>query len=375
MIYIYNFSGRTEFQAAVTASLNRDRSISFERRPSQRYPRRGKIQSSQVSSSTLNIDSNPHQQIVVHNQALPDHPEESLLENISIPNTHRKSNLSINQRDEPVILPNPNHHIFNDQTVQEQSQIHLSNTKKDIKQPEKAYKVEVHRNIEKEDVKKENVDNGCMNINNDTHANTNLRFDLTVNDVSNRHFTGFPHSVASKRISSSSSGGYSATDEVDYLKWVSETKGQLRHTSNKKIAFATDTKEKHERAGNKSLNSSSSGVSSVESCPVDNDELKLQMEQTDKNYCSSMSSRQQSSSPNSSSSGHGSPESSTMAQNDISCDARASENDNEVKISDGRIEDSKEGSPLSSISRVNSSSPDSGYEHLSSTGKYNTFVF
>ena len=89
------------------------------------------------------------------------------------------------------------------------------------------------------------------------------------------------------------------------------------------------------------------------------------------NYCSSMSSRQQSSSPNSSSSGHGSPESSTMAQNDISCDARASENDNEVKISDGRIEDSKDGSPLSSISRVNSSSPDSGYEHLSSTGKYN----
>ena len=47
------FSGRTEFQAAVSASLGRDRSISFERRPSHRYPRRGKINSNRASTGTI----------------------------------------------------------------------------------------------------------------------------------------------------------------------------------------------------------------------------------------------------------------------------------------------------------------------------------
>ena len=85
LFYLY-FSGRTEFQAAVSASLGRDRSISFERRPSHRYPRRGKMNSNRASTGTIDVDISPQQLNVVHDM-ITNNPE-SLIDNITIPEVH-----------------------------------------------------------------------------------------------------------------------------------------------------------------------------------------------------------------------------------------------------------------------------------------------
>ena len=86
LYFTYHFSGRTEFQAAVSASLGRDRSISFERRPSHRYPRRGKMNSNRASTGTIDVDISPQQLNVVHDM-ITNNPE-SLIDNITIPEVH-----------------------------------------------------------------------------------------------------------------------------------------------------------------------------------------------------------------------------------------------------------------------------------------------
>ena len=337
--------------------------MSFERKPSQRYPRRAKLNSSKASSTTLNnIDPTPHQPIIVHN--IVNNNPDSILENTALPDFNRQSNISLNKKEEPpVILPNPNHHVFNNHKLPTEKQIELSCNETDENTRGKGVIVDVHRTNDEEGSQpgyknKQHVPNNVIPIN-----INNLRFDL--DDQTNRNVSGFPpHSVASKRISSSSSGGYSATDEVDYLKWVSETKGQLKHHNNKKIVFATNVNstDKQEAAANKSLNSSSSGVSSVESCPVGVMELDTKREKMSQ-HCQSSSTKKRTPSLNSSSSGHGSPEDSVMTAND-----RSSENHNDTMNCDPVTEENKRMSPISATSRINSSSPDSGYEHLSSSG-------
>ena len=361
----YHFSGRTEFQAAVSASLGRDRSISFERRPSQRYPRRGKINSNRASTGTLNVDISPHQPNIVRS-IITNNPE-SLLENTTLPEVHHQSNMSLNQREEQVILPNPNHQFFDPHHATMKKQVGVLNRSEVVEESrEKGIVVDVHRTSDERDVIKEKQYKANRDSTKDSNIN-NLHFDL--HNQPNRSGNSFPHSVISKRISSSSSGGYSATDEVDYLKWVSETKGQVKHHINKKIVFATDgdCSERQERNGNKSLNSSSSGVSSVESCPSDGINLDSKGDPIAKQYPAS-SSQKGTSSRNSSSSGHGSPEDSVMTNNMLNRDEKSSGTEkNEIK-KESLDKHSKRTSPVSSISRVNSSSPDSGYEHLSSTG-------
>ena len=190
---------------------------------------------------------------------------DSILENTALPDVHRQSNISLNQREEPVILPNPNHHVFNSHILPQNKHIELAFNESDENTRAKGVIVDVHRTNGEEELQPGNKNKQHI-ANNITPINVNnLRFDLE--DQTNRNASGFPpHSVAAKRISSSSSGGYSATDEVDYLKWVSETKGQLKqHLSNKtvlSISAQSKPKRVREKAANKSINSSSSGVSS-----------------------------------------------------------------------------------------------------------------
>ena len=342
--------------------------MSFERRPSQRYPRRGKANSNNVSSTNLHIHSSPQQQQIVHN-VLTDKPE-FMGENTVLPNTHRRSNLSLNQREDPVILPNPNHQVLNCQQYSGRKNNELINNQRISKSSqEKGVVVDVHRPNEVEALEQRNQAMECINSNIQVQ-NDNLRFEL--NDQDNRIGNGFQHSVVSKRISSSSSGGYSATDEVDYLKWVSETKGQLKHHINKKTDLPTNVQRKEkreqERTANKYLNSSSSGVSSVESCPVEAIDLENHSAHRSKQY-PPVAHQKRSPSINSSSSGHGSPEDSVMGGNILNCDDQNPENQTDSTTKHvTQHDDSKKGSPISSISRINSSSPDSGYEHVSSTG-------
>ena len=291
------------------------------------------------------------------------------MENTDLPDVNRQSNISLNQREEPVILPNPNHHVFNSHKLPTDKHIGLTSNESSEITRGNGVVVDVHRTNDEEESQSGNKHKQHITNNINPVNVNNLRFDL--DDQTNRNVSEFPtHSVVSKRISSSSSGGYSATDEVDYLKWVSETKGQLKHHINKKIVFATNVNSagKQETTANKSLNSSSSGVSSVESCPVDVIELDTKRENMSKQY-QSTSNKKRTPSLNSSSSGHGSPEDSVMTAND-----RSTENHNDTMNCDPATEENKRMSRISATSRINSSSPDSGYEHLSSSGNLLIFI-
>ena len=231
---------------------------------------------------------------------------------------------------------------------------------------EKGIIVDVHREGDNkssinEHQKKANIDQ------NKGSNDTSIHFDL--HNQHQRNGSSVPPSTLSKRTSSSSSGGYSATDDVDYLKWVSETKGQVRHHMNKTISFATDRdlSERQDPNGNKSLNSSTSGVSSVESFPADANNLESKRDQMIKQYPSKTDQKRASSSA-STSSGHGSPEDSEMANDILNAKKGSYIVETNVTNKEADPKRNTRTSPVSSISRVNSSSPDSGYEHLSSTG-------
>ena len=264
------------------------------------------MNSNRASTGTLNVDISPQQPNMVYNMT--SNNPESLLENTTIPEiNHHQSNMSLNQREEQVILPNPNHQLFGSRHVPINNHDDILNSGDAREESrEKGVVVDVHRSGEDKPSLRDNPNSNRMDGNEGSHAN-NLHFDL--NTQNKRNGNNFPHSAISKRISSSSSGGYSATDEVDYLKWVSETKGQIKHHINKKIGFATDGNfsERQDTNGNKSLNSSSSGVSSVESCPTDgvNSEPKTAT-------CNS----------HSPSSGHGSQDDSGIANNMLSCNEK-----------------------------------------------------
>ena len=344
--------------------MGRDRSISFERRPSHRYPRRGKINSNRASG-TLNFDISPQQQKIAHNM-MGNNPE-SLLENTTIPEVHHRSNVSLNQREEQVILPNPNHHLLDSNHLSSNKPIDSLNRRDIIAESrDTGIVVDVHRAADEKGSLNENQTKTNMG-NTQVSSKPNIQFDL--HNQHQRNGDSVPHSAISKRTSSSSSGGYSATDEVDYLKWVSETKGQVRHHINKKISFATDRDmtERRDTNGSKSLNSSTSGVSSVESCHTDAIDLETKRDSVIKQYPDKAVLKRPSSST-STSSGHGSPEDLAVADDIQNSDEKSygSEKNNAKKESTSKL--NTRSSPTSSISRVNSSSPDSGYEHLSSSG-------
>ena len=290
--------------------------------------------------------------------------------------SHRRSNLSLNQGDDPVILPNPNHHG---------SKLHQSYSRSQ----ENGFIADVHnqRNDDESNINSKHTDS----IRHGNFQTGNLHFKL--NEQSNRIGDTF-HPGVEKRISSSSSGGYSATDEVDYLKWVSETKGQLKqHLGNKTVlSINAQGKQKRvrEKAASKSINSSSSGVSSAESGPADTLDLTSKASNPNK-QCSTTPNQKRSPSINSSSSGHGSPGDSVIGGNvsnyDSNCPgnpkdcdipsavvARNCEDQVQLPIKSNSQYRDGDNSPVSSSTRLNSSSPDSGYEHISSSGNFLPFL-
>ena len=286
--------------------------------------------------------------------------------------TLKRSNLSLNQREDPVILPNPNHQDLDCQNYVKHPYNQITTNQRFVKSSQENDNavVEIHRSNENNETLTQMKQSKECSLKTNKHVqNDNLHFDL--NGKSNRISSEYDHMAASKRISSSSSGGYSATDEVDYLKWVSETKGQLKHHINQKTPVPAHIlgkgNQELERAANKSLNSSSSGVSSVESCPVDNIHFPNNKSHRSKQY-PSISNQKRPPSLNSSSSGHGSPEESVVESNAINSEDRICEDQMELNDKNVLQQIDKKSSPISSISRINSSSPDSGYEHISSTG-------
>ena len=325
------------------------------------------MNSNRASTGTIDVDISPQQLNVVHDM-ITNNPE-SLIDNITIPEVHHQSNNSLNQREEQVILPNPNHHAHDSQHQSSNRQIDtMIRMEAFDKSKERGIIVDVHR----EGDNKCSIDPHQKKAQMDKSKgsdDTSLHFDL--HNQHQRNGPSVPPTTISKRTSSSSSGGYSATDDVDYLKWVSETKGQVRHHMNKTISFATDRdlSERQDPNGSKSLNSSTSGVSSVESFPADANNLERKRDHMIKQYPSKTDQKRASSSA-STSSGHGSPEDSEMANNILN--AKKGSYIVEPNVTNKEVDPkrSTRTSPISTISRVNSSSPDSGYEHQSSSGTF-----
>ena len=294
---------------------------------------------------------------------------ESLIDNITIPEVHHQSNISLNQREEQVILPNPNHHSHDSHHQSSNQQIDTVIRMEGFdKSKERGIIVDIHREGDDEFSMNAHQKKAKMDHNKESDG-TSLHFDL--HNQNQQNGPSVPPTIISKRTSSSSSGGYSATDDVDYLKWVSETKGQVRHHMNKTISFATDRdiSERQDANGNKSLNSSTSGVSSVESFPADANNLERKRDHMIKQYPSKTDQKRASSSA-STSSGHGSPEDSEMGNNVLNSKKGSYIVDTNATKIEADPKSKTRTSPISSISRVNSSSPDSGYEHLSSSGAF-----